>query len=1755
MFLAVPSATLAQTATSNPEDEYKKLVKVDTEIQPLGDTPFGESVNPYDGGLSFHVVDVSVPGNGPTIEIGRTFTADGDAEVRWNDAAFGDWELDVPWLTTMTSNASTIIAGPNQIGWLVNSVARTDRCTNFREPPDQRIGRPGTEPLSSEDWWNEGYTLYTPGQPSQDVLSRNATSPAAPQDGTVYQGITKQFWHLGCLASTANGEAGEAFIAKGPDGTRIWLNQLAYRPARGYRILRRLGLMFATRLEDRFGNALTYTYNGAHLTRIDGSDGRVVTLDYAADGIHVAHVNVVTAAGTRTWTYGYTPVTGGSVLSSVTLPDGTAWNYNLVDLAYDVKSTPPNGHCKDPALPDESLLKVGTISGPSGLQGRFEMRPTRHARSWVREYCDATDPSQNGFEHAPRYSNNLALRTKTFTGTGTGNLTWSYSYPVATGSWKNECQASGCSTTTYSEMVDPAGNTTRFTFSNRADASEGKPIKTEVFQGGAGSAPIRTETLGYPASATAGPWPSSYGYGFANYVNQERQQSELPMSSKVISQDGDSYTWQALSFDAFARPATTQRSSSFGYSVTEGHAYRDDVAKSVIGLPAQETNLTENKVVSAITYDPNSLTPLSRAAFGQTVMSYTFNAQGQLASFTDANQHTTTLGNYKRGIPQTIVFPDVAPDHPGGTSESISVDDFGQIAAITDQAGATTSYSYDAIGRVTRVDYPSGDSVAWAPKTFSYSFIGDARGMGGNHWMRLVTQGNHSERTDFDALLRPVMQGKAEANTGALYVSSRTEYDWKGRKTFESYPVDGAPDRTAIVAGLTHAYDALGRQISTTQPSELNKDITASSQYLSGGRRRDTDGRGNVTVSSFQAFDQPAYDNPVRIEAPESVTQIITRDTFGNPTLISQGGINRTLVYDGQNRLCRTFDPETGYEVQAYDAVGNLAWNASVSSITGETCGLDQVPSAAKVNRAYDSMNRVTSIAYPQGALATSFTYDIRGNIASTTAANAGPSGNTTGTVTWTYGRNKMGLLTAEVLAVDGWSWGFAYSYDNVGRVSAVQYPDGENVAFNPNALDQPTSAGRFASGATYWPNGQVKAFSLANGMLYSSDQTSRQMIRNFTFGTASHLVVSEDRGYDEGGNVVSLTDRSGSSQRSRNMTYDGLNRLVSATSGLWGSENYTYDALNNIRSITGSSGINTYNYNGLNQLATITNAGNVVHSFAYDARGNTSTRDGQALTFDQANRLLAVAGKGEYLYDATGHRVKAVTPSGTTYSAYNSAGKLMWQYNQATADGTDYIYLGKMMVGDKKASTAVVIGNIDGVSTGTNAVISGWACATGIAGPIDVHLYVGGPAGTGTGVGAWTANLASEQGIQAACHSTGTLHRFSIPLTDAVRVQHGGKAIYIHGISPTGGANLTIAGSGSFTIPPSVSAPPSPTAVTASVSSDQNTVNVSWTGSGAATSYIVERSYNGQAYAQVWTGTATSTALGGAVDGSYLIRVSACNANGCSVPAGSNTVSVAHQPATPGSIGVPANSTGSVAISWPAAAYATSYQIEHSTGGGWVNVWSGAATSATVIEGASANWYYRVRSCNANGCSGYATSGPVSVIRTPAAPSIAGGGGNNSGAYTISWSAVADAPIYNLIESFNGGAWQQVQYSAATSWGTSGRGNGTYTYQVQGCNSLSCGPWSGQTTVTVTLIPAVPGGVLRDSVTGKRENYTLYWDPVPLATRYEILVVQTNRLINAGTATSYLVEGGTVPYLNKYSYRLRACNDQGCSDWSGITG
>ena len=164
--------------------------------------------------------------------------------------------------------------------------------------------------------------------------------------------------------------------------------------------------------------------------------------------------------------------------------------------------------------------------------------------------------------------------------------------------------------------------------------------------------------------------------------------------------------------------------------------------------------------------------------------------------------------------------------------------------------------------------------------------------------------------------------------------------------------------------------------------------------------------------------------------------------------------------------------------------------------------------------------------------------------------------------------------------------------------------------------------------------------------------------------------------------------------------------------------------------------------------------------------------------------------------------------------------------------------------------------------------------------------------------------------------------------------------------------------------------------------SSTTGAFTVSWSVVAGATSYTLQQQVNGGSWASIQTSSATSYHASGKGSGSYGYRVQACNVGGCGPWSNTDVTTVLLAPSPPGSIHVPASSGGPIAISWSASATATSYRLEQSVNSGaWSQVYAGGGTSKTMTAPATGSYRYRVRACNATGCSGYRTSAAVAVI------------------------------------------------------------------------------------------------------------------------------------------------------------------------------
>jgi YD repeat-containing protein len=173
-------------------------------------------------------------------------------------------------------------------------------------------------------------------------------------------------------------------------------------------------------------------------------------------------------------------------------------------------------------------------------------------------------------------------------------------------------------------------------------------------------------------------------------------------------------------------------------------------------------------------------------------------------------------------------------------------------------------------------------------------------------------------------------------------------------------------------------------------------------------------------------------------------------------------------------------------------------------------------------------------------------------------------------------------------------------------------------------------------------------------------------------------------------GNVTAITDALDASL-SQSFGYDDLYRLTSA-SGVFGSVGYTYDKVGNRLTRTADGQTDTYQYlAGTSRLQEITGAN--PKSFTFDAAGNMTGAGGNAYVYNQNSRLIratnASGSLGDYVYSASGQRIKTTTANGTTIFHYDMAGNLI---GESTVGGdfiAAYIYLGSLRLAAVAATEA----------------------------------------------------------------------------------------------------------------------------------------------------------------------------------------------------------------------------------------------------------------------------------------------------------------------------------------------------------------------------------------------------------------------------------------------------------------------------------
>jgi RHS repeat-associated protein len=241
-------------------------------------------------------------------------------------------------------------------------------------------------------------------------------------------------------------------------------------------------------------------------------------------------------------------------------------------------------------------------------------------------------------------------------------------------------------------------------------------------------------------------------------------------------------------------------------------------------------------------------------------------------------------------------------------------------------------------------------------------------------------------------------------------------------------------------------------------------------------------------------------------------------------------------------------------------------------------------------------------------------------------------------------------------------------SYDALGRVASVTYPDCDKITYHYDEAGRQYSADGFAT-LQYDSRGHVHTITNTNGtqQTYTYDG-GRAWLTSSTVTSGATTLYQASYNYNLGARVDSISSTT-NPLMALSFVYDDLNRLKTVSGGQ--SQSLTYDVLGNILT---NSDYGTYQYADPNHVHAVTSIGS--DTFTYDGNGNMRTAPGRTMTWDAENRMSSITQNGvttTFAYDPSGQRIR----KGSTYY-YGPA--------ERQADGTlaKYFTVGGLLIAKK---------------------------------------------------------------------------------------------------------------------------------------------------------------------------------------------------------------------------------------------------------------------------------------------------------------------------------------------------------------------------------------------------------------------------------------------------------------------------------------
>jgi RHS repeat-associated protein len=573
--------------------------------------------------------------------------------------------------------------------------------------------------------------------------------------------------------------------------------------------------------------------------------------------------------------------------------------------------------------------------------------------------------------------------------------------------------------------------------------------------------------------------------------------------------------------------------------------------------------------------------------------------------------------------------------------------------------------------------------------------------------------GLEQSEVEFDGIGREietrVLEDAIYAPEGTItFVEKR--YDGLGRLAKVSNPRrNGLPEWT------TTTFDALDRPVRVETPdgaastSTYAGSITNLQDPAAKKREQTQDGLGRV-VKVVEDPTTANYATYYSYNALDNLTAASQGEGAPCPAVVA-GRQCRMFTYDWLGRLTAETVPEVVPTSQVpvsaryvYDGNGNLT---------------QKVDPRVTVDYTYDDLNRLKTRSYTGVSTpAVTYTYDSpmvpysRGRL--TQVSN---SVSTTDYRSYDrLGRIKQSRQTTESTAYD-----FSYDYDLAGNRTFTTYPSGRTVktgwdrASRVASVQQmaPVILDPFAWKAQYAPHGAIRQLQLGNGLWESTTLfNSRLQPRVLGLGSMVNDLGLLSLEYTYGGST------NNGNVMSQQIQFPGQAAPISQT--------YTYDGVNRLGSATEGSVVQTYGYNRFgnrwvvppsfipNPALTPTAEGafdNQTNRLSlpnlYDASGNHTRDTSSAVHFFTYNgdNLQATydlsdpptANRVSYEYDGEGRRIRRSQAGAFRIFVYDAYGQLAAEYTSGASNvGTGIAYM-----------TRDTLGSVRIVTNGSGAVLA----------------------------------------------------------------------------------------------------------------------------------------------------------------------------------------------------------------------------------------------------------------------------------------------------------------------------------------------------------------------------------------------------------------------------------------------------------------